>query len=82
GAAVHAAILSEGFKNVPNLVLRDVTPLSLGIEANVGHVMSVVIPRNTPVPVKMTKPFSTLIDNQSIALFPVYEGERAKASDN
>ncbi|PNX57593.1 heat shock protein, partial [Trifolium pratense] len=82
GAAIHAATLSEGFKNVPNLVLRDVTPLSLGIETNVGLVMGVVIPRNTPVPVKMTKQFSTLKDNQSIARFPVYEGERAKASEN
>ncbi|XP_045797287.1 heat shock cognate 70 kDa protein-like [Trifolium pratense] len=82
GAAIHAATLSEGFKNVPNLVLRDVTPLSLGIETNVGLVMGVVIPRNTPVPVKMTKQFSTLKDNQSIARFPVYEGEREKASEN
>ncbi|CAJ2669468.1 unnamed protein product [Trifolium pratense] len=82
GAAIHAATLSEGFKNVPNLVLRDVTPLSLGIETDVGHVMGVVIPRNTPVPVKMTKSFSTIKDNQSIARFPVYEGERAKASEN
>jgi L1 cell adhesion molecule like protein len=82
GAAVHAAILSEGFKNVPNLVLSDVTPLSLGILADIGRVMSVVIPRNTPVPAKMTKRFSTLMDNQGAILFEVYEGERARAADN
>ncbi|CAL5203568.1 unnamed protein product [Lathyrus oleraceus] len=53
GAAVQAALLSEGFQNVPNLVLRDVTPLSLGTVTR-GDVMNVVIPRNTCIPV--TKP--------------------------
>ncbi|RHN76375.1 putative Heat shock protein 70 family [Medicago truncatula] len=57
GAAVQAAILSKGIKNVPKLVLRDVTPLSLGI-LNKGGVMSVVIPRNTSVPVKKTRVLS------------------------
>jgi len=55
GAAVQAAILSEGFKNVPDLMLRDVTPFSLGILAEDGRVMSVVIPRNIFIPVKKTK---------------------------
>jgi L1 cell adhesion molecule like protein len=80
GAAVHAALLSKGLKNVPNLVLRDVTPLSLGIEAK-GDIMSVVIPRNTFIPITKTKPYSTAIDNRG-AFIEVYEGERAKASDN
>jgi L1 cell adhesion molecule like protein len=82
GAAVQAAILSEGFNNVPNLVLRDVTPLSLGIAINVEDVMDVVIPRNTSVPVKKTEQYSTVYDNQCSALIKVYEGERARAADN
>ncbi|RHN44830.1 putative Heat shock protein 70 family [Medicago truncatula] len=47
-----AVLLSEDTKNVPNMVLRDVTPLSLGIEVT-GDIMSVVIPRNTSVPFKV-----------------------------
>ncbi|KAK2414299.1 heat shock cognate 70 kDa protein [Trifolium repens] len=82
GAAVQAAILSEGFNNVPNLVLRDVTPLSLGIAINVEDVMDVVIPRNTSVPVKKTEQYSTVYDNQCSAFIKVYEGERARAADN
>jgi L1 cell adhesion molecule like protein len=82
GAAVQAAILSKGFKNVPNLVLRDVTPLSLGILSNLDNVMSVVIPRNTSIPVKMTGKFVTSEDNQRKAELKVYEGERARAEDN
>jgi len=54
GAAVQAAILSKGFKNVPNLVLRDVTPLSLGIAITFESIMSVVIPRNSSIPVTKT----------------------------
>ncbi|KEH22056.1 putative Heat shock protein 70 family [Medicago truncatula] len=81
GAAVQAAILSEGFKNVPNLVLRDVTPLSLGIEVTNEDIMDVVIPRNTSIPVKMTKIFYTAGDNCGVS-FNVYEGERARASEN
>ncbi|XP_045797288.1 heat shock cognate 70 kDa protein-like [Trifolium pratense] len=82
GAAVHAAILSEGFKNVPNLVLQDVTPLSLGIGTgkDVNNVMSVVIPRNTTIPVKKTQIYHT--SDCSDALINVYEGERARAPDN
>jgi L1 cell adhesion molecule like protein len=81
GAAVQAAILSEGFKNVPDLVLRDVTPLSLGFEVD-DDVMGVVIPKNTSFPVKMTRSCSTRNDNQTSVRFSVYEGERARASDN
>jgi heat shock 70kDa protein 1/2/6/8 len=83
GAAVQASVLSEGFKNVPNLVLRDVTPLSLGIATyNMENIMSVVIPRNTSIPVKKTNGYFTLYDNQCIVDFHVYEGERPRATDN
>ncbi|KAL2329571.1 hypothetical protein Fmac_017152 [Flemingia macrophylla] len=81
GAAVQAALLSEGIKNVPNLVLLDVTPLSLG-KSIVGDIMSVVIPRNTTIPVKRTHVYVTIYDNQSAVDINVYEGERTRASDN
>ncbi|MED6143025.1 hypothetical protein PIB30_002847 [Stylosanthes scabra] len=81
GAAVQAALLSEGFKNVPKLVLHDVTPLSLGILIE-GDVMSVVIPRNTTIPVKKEQEYCTSKDNQTVLKFEVFEGERAKATDN
>ncbi|KAL2329544.1 hypothetical protein Fmac_017125 [Flemingia macrophylla] len=82
GAAVQAALLSEGIKNVPDLVIWDVTPLSLGISATLDKVMSVVIPRNTTIPVKRIEVYVTLEDNQSSAEICVYEGERKRASDN
>jgi len=84
GAAVQAAILSEGFKNVPNLVLRDVTPFSLGILAEDGRVMSVVIPKNISIPVKETKRNDTAKakNNHCDISISVYEGDRPRASDN
>ncbi|XP_045805424.1 heat shock cognate 70 kDa protein-like [Trifolium pratense] len=81
GAAVQAALLSEDVKNVPKLVLQDVTPLSLGRKV-VGDIMAVVIPRNTSIPVKKTGQFCTGVDNQTRSLIEVYEGERTRASDN
>ncbi|XP_058767059.1 heat shock cognate 70 kDa protein-like [Vicia villosa] len=81
GAAVQAAILSEGVKSVPNLVLRDVTPLSLGI-ADEYDIMSVVIPKNTSVPIKKTNRYSTAKDNHCEVSIKIYEGERARAIDN
>ncbi|GAU43858.1 hypothetical protein TSUD_174760 [Trifolium subterraneum] len=81
GAAVQAALLSRGIKNVPKLVLIDVAPLSLGWCILHG-VMSVVIPRNTSIPVKKTKKYTTVEDNQSVVPIKVYEGERTRASDN
>ena len=80
GASVQAAMLSEGIKNVPDLVLLGVTPLSLGILTK-GDVMSVVIPRNTRIPVRKTQVCCNL-DNQKRVPFSVYEGERARANDN
>ncbi|KAL4355783.1 hypothetical protein AHAS_Ahas09G0021200 [Arachis hypogaea] len=82
GAAVKAALLSGGSKSsAPNLVLQDVTPLSLG-KATIGDVMSIVIPRNTTIPVKKSATFVTVYDNQSSVLEEIYEGERTRASDN
>ncbi|XP_030929674.1 heat shock cognate 70 kDa protein-like [Quercus lobata] len=82
GAAVQAAILT-GMKNekLQDIVLLDVTPLSLGVEV-FGTEMSVVIPRNTATPTEKESFFSTGHDNQTSMLFSVYEGERAKTCDN
>ncbi|AES78225.1 putative Heat shock protein 70 family [Medicago truncatula] len=81
GAAVQAALLCDGFKNAPNLVFQDVTPLSLGLAIK-GDLMTVVIPKNTSVPVKKTQTYKTTEDNQDSSVIIVYEGERARASDN
>ncbi|GAU21225.1 hypothetical protein TSUD_11430 [Trifolium subterraneum] len=81
GAAVQAAILSEGIKNVPKLVLEDVTPLTLGT-SNHYDAMCVMIPRNTTIPVKKTRTYFTSEDNQTSACIRIYEGERTRASDN
>ncbi|KAJ4801130.1 Heat shock 70 kDa protein [Rhynchospora pubera] len=83
GAAIHAANLNgQGNKEVQNLVLVDVTPLSLGIETMDANVMFVVVPRNTPIPTKKQKDFSTLIDNQTGMQLPIYEGESANTKLN
>ncbi|CAJ2671072.1 unnamed protein product [Trifolium pratense] len=81
GAAVQAALLSGGVKNFPKLVLVDVTPLSLGYEKTQDR-MTVVIPRNTPIPVKNSSGCKTVMDNQYSSLINVYEGERTRASHN
>ncbi|GAU18977.1 hypothetical protein TSUD_178940 [Trifolium subterraneum] len=81
GAAVQAALLSDGIKNAPNLVLIAVIPLTLG-SGLIHDCMKVVIPRNTTIPVKKTFECETVMDNQSSASTKVYEGERARASEN
>ncbi|XP_066385566.1 heat shock cognate 70 kDa protein-like [Miscanthus floridulus] len=84
GAAIQASILSGGTNDgrLVDMLLCDVTPLSLGIETRDDCTMSVVIPRNTAIPIKKTAPFTTLYDNQTAVSFRVYEGENASTKDN
>ena len=78
GAAIQAEILSGGFKNV---LLLDVTPLSLGLET-FGGLMNVIIPRNSTIPVKAGELFTTAMDQQRAILIHVLQGERERAKDN
>jgi molecular chaperone DnaK len=78
GAAVQAGVLSG---DVQDIVLVDVTPLSLGIET-LGGVMTTLIPRNTTIPTRKSETFTTAADNQSSVEVHVLQGERAMAGDN
>jgi len=78
GAAIQAEILSGGFKNV---LLLDVTPLSLGLET-FGGLMNVIIPRNSTIPIKAGEVFTTAVSQQRNMLIHVLQGERERAADN
>ena len=78
GAAIQGAVLSGDVKDV---LLLDVTPLSLGIET-MGGVMTALIEKNTTIPTKKTQVFSTADDNQTAVTIHVLQGERKQASQN
>jgi L1 cell adhesion molecule like protein len=83
GAAIQGAILSKSDTSgkTKELLLLDVTPLSMGI-ASKGGVMSKIIERNTQIPVKESKVYTTVEDGQSSVMIEIYEGERQFAKDN
>jgi len=78
GAAIQGAVLTGDVKDV---LLLDVTPLSLGLETK-GGVMTVLVPRNTTIPTERKEVFTTAEDNQTAVTIKVYQGERPMAGDN
>jgi L1 cell adhesion molecule like protein len=84
GAAIQASILGGGTEDrrLVDMLLREVTPYSLGIAIRDGYTMSVVIPRNTAIPTKKVRRYTTRVDNQTGVMIPVYEGESMSTKDN
>ncbi len=80
GAAIQGAILAGEYQD-RNIVLLDVTPLSLGVET-LGGIYDVVIPRNTTIPTRKTKVYTTAEDNQTAVTIRIYQGERPIAREN
>ncbi len=80
GAAIQAAIISGEYR-AKDIVLLDVTPLSLGVEV-LGGLFDVVIPKNTTIPTRKTKIYTTAEDNQTSVWIKVYQGERRIAKEN
>jgi molecular chaperone DnaK len=80
GAAIQAAIISGEYR-AKDIVLLDVTPLSLGVEV-LGGLFDVVIPKNTTIPTRKTKIYTTAEDNQTSVWVKVYQGERRIAREN
>lgn len=82
GAAVQAAkLVGNDSAQIQDLVVMDVTPLSIGIGTH-GGIMETMIPRNAPIPSKFIKTFYNAFDYQEFILFRIFEGERAMATDN